>query len=66
MRIVHRRSRDLQREAPAALCSRGGGELYRGSPCWLVGGRRLCEECVSAWLLEEMAPFRVFAGEVER
>ena len=66
MRFVHRRNRDLQREAPAALCSRCGGELYRGAPCWLVGGRRLCEECVKAWLLEEMAPFRVFAGEVER
>ena len=59
MRRIHRRNRDLQQEAPAALCARCGGELYRGCPCWELAGARWCEACLVRAVLEELSPFRV-------
>lgn len=66
MRSIHRRNRDLQREAPAGVCAQCGGELYPGDRCWQLWGGLLCETCVGPWLLGEMAPFCVRLGEVEQ
>lgn len=66
MRITRKRSRDAQRLYPSARCVRCGGELYAGAPCWVLGGRTLCEDCLVPWLLAELAPFHIRCGEVRR
>ncbi len=38
--------RDKQQDPPAAFCDRCGSELYAGDTLYLLGGLRLCGECV--------------------
>lgn len=59
MRRIYKREADPQRARSAGACARCGGELYRGCPCWELGGARWCEACLVRALLEELAPFRV-------
>ena len=65
LRYIRKKQPDLQRAAPAEECARCGRELYPGNPCWRFWGRTLCEDCVVPWLLQELAPYRGRAGEVE-
>ena len=65
LRYIRKRRTDLQRAVPAEECTCCGRELYPGNPCWHFWGRTLCEDCVVPWLLQELAPYRGRAGEVE-
>ena len=64
MRTIRKRMRDAQRAFPLAQCGRCGGELYEGAAVWYLDGRRLCEDCAAAWLLEEFSACRFCCGEV--
>ena len=59
MRTVHKRQRDPQRAFPAAECALCGRELYRGEACWRLSGRIVCADCVTRWLMDELAPCRL-------
>ncbi len=66
LRAVHRTNPDPQRRAPAGVCAQCGGELYPGEACWRLWGALLCERCAGRRALEELAPFRLKAGEAGR
>jgi len=66
LRIVHKTHRDPQRAYPAGVCTLCGRELYPGSPCWRLGGRNICGDCLVPWLMDELAAFRVGWEEARR
>ena len=66
MRYVHKRHADVQRGYPAGSCSRCGGELFSGQPCWLLWGGVLCRDCAVETVLAELASRRCTVGEVRR
>lgn len=43
--------RDKQQDPPAAFCDRCGGEQYACDTLYLLGGSRLCGQCVEDRLL---------------
>ena len=64
MRRNRKRQQDRQRTEAVGICARCGGELYPGSPYWRLNGGTLCEPCLLARLVEELAPYRNISGEV--
>jgi len=48
--------RDKQQDPPAALCDRCQSELYAGDTLYLLGGLRLCGECVEDKFLALTTP----------
>ncbi len=66
LRTTRKKTRDSQRVRPVGQCSRCGGEAYPGDLCWRLGGQTLCEDCLTPWLLAELAPFCTVRGEVGR
>lgn len=59
MKPMIKHQNDRERVPAAGECTHCGAELYPGSRCWQLSGHILCEDCAAAWLLSELAPFRV-------
>ena len=63
MRRIYKRNADPQCARSGPECAGCGAELYRGCPCWRLGGGYWCEACLVRRVLAELAPFRVRWGE---
>lgn len=42
--------RDRQRDAPAHICPRCQGELFRGETIYTLNGEPICPECFKDWV----------------